>query len=96
MTKSKKSLLRELEIAQASTLTRITAAHRDIEKTNENNFQASAITITIKNINLQGKEVVIEEFAIMDGLTTETIEQLKKEIKKSHESIINHPINKIN
>lgn len=95
MKKQKRNIKRELEICQASTLTRLATAYNKISTVNKNNFLSSAITITIKNINSSGKEIIIEEFAIFDGLSNETIEKLKNDILESHSNLINHPINKI-
>lgn len=57
---------------------------KKIGKCTINNYMASGVTITIKNINKKN-HVICDEFMISDGLSPETIEAIKKDIKRSYD-----------
>lgn len=90
---TKKEILKhENRVMKASQLLTLNSAYRNIDKCSIEKYLASGITITIKNINKQNN-VICEEFIINDGLSPETIEAIKKDIERSYDLIINHPIN---
>ena len=94
----KKSTISEvnnkLRILEASQLFRICAAVRNIEKCNTNVYMGSAITMTIRNLR-DDKNVVVEEVAINDGLSTETIQAIQRDLRRSYALIVDHPVNQL-
>ena len=79
-----KDLSRQLEILRASDIHRLTDAYKKIEKCSIEKYMASGVTLTIKNINKENF-VICEEFMIADGLSDETIESIKKDIKRAYD-----------
>lgn len=77
-------LEREIELIKVDNIHRLTDAYKNIEKCTDKNYMASAITITIKNIN-QKNFIVCEEFSIADGLSPETVEAIKRDIKRTYD-----------
>jgi hypothetical protein len=69
--------IKELE-AQSATNTR--AALRSLEKASDQHLMASACIIQISALG--GREIV-PSFAIRDGLSTATVEAIKKDIQKT-------------
>lgn len=79
-----KDLEREIEILKVESIHRLTDAYKNIDKCNMEKYMASGITITIKNINKKN-HVICEEFMINDGLSFETIEAIKRDIKRAYD-----------
>ena len=67
-------------------------AYNTIDKCGDS-FSGSAVIITIEGL---GGKFRINPFAISDGLSNETIQALKQDIKRSIDLDINHPINVLN
>lgn len=86
-----KNKLRVLEASQLSTICR---AYKGIDKCGTDRYMASAVTITIRNINADNN-TIIEEVAINDGLSPETIAAIKADIKRCYDLLSMHPLNKI-
>lgn len=84
MKKTKQELKRELEILKADSFHALTTAYKAIDKCSSKNYMASGITITIKNIN-KTNSIICEEFCILDGLSDETIQTIKNDIKRSYD-----------
>ena len=78
------NLERELEVLKAENIHRLTDAYKKIDKCTTTNYMASGITLTIKNIN-EKNFVVCEEFLISDGLSNETIQAIKNDIKRAYD-----------
>jgi hypothetical protein len=87
-------LKNELRVMKASDLSTVCAAYRDIDKCGQDRYMASAVTITIKNINVN-KNTIVEEVAISDGLSPDTIEAIKRDIKRGYDITMSYPHNKI-
>jgi len=81
---NEKYLKNKLRISEASSVSRLHDAHRDLKNCSEEKYTSSSLTITVKNIN-KDNTTVIEEFVINDGFSKELIEALKKDIKKSYD-----------
>lgn len=81
---TKKQLKRKLQILESDNFYALAKAYENIDRCNTNNFMASGVTITIKNIN-KDNPIICEEFCILDGLSDETIEAIKKDIKRSYD-----------
>jgi len=79
-----KELKRRLEILEAGNINRLTEAYRKIDKCTIKNYMASGVTLTIKNINKKNF-TICDEFMIGDGLSDETIEAIKKDIKRAYD-----------
>jgi len=71
-------------ILKANDITVLANAFKNIDKTSSNRYMASGVTITINNINKEGFNIV-EEFMIVDGLSQETINAIKNDIKRSYD-----------
>jgi hypothetical protein len=82
--KTKQQLKREIQVSKADNFYSLSKAFKNIDKCSSRNYMGSGITIEIKNINKQNF-VVCEEFMIIDGLSEETIEAIKKDIKRAYD-----------
>ena len=91
---TRKDLEHELRVLKACGISRICDAYRTLENCGIDKYLGSAVTITIKNINRE-KEIIIEEVAITDGLSAESIDALKNDLKRSYDLIMSYPHNKI-
>lgn len=83
-------LRNKIRVLEACGLHAICEAYRNIDKCGSDRYLGSAVTITIKNIN-KTKNTVVEEVAISDGLSDETIAAIKADIKRSHELLMSYP-----
>jgi len=77
-------LQNELRVLKASAQYARAEAYRNIDKAGQDRYMASAVTITIKNIN-SDKNIIVEEVAISDGLSPATIAAIKADIKRSYD-----------
>ena len=93
-TNTTETLKNRLRVLEASQLFRICEAARNIEKCGTDRYLASAVTITIRNINT-GNNVVVEEVVINDGLSTETIQAIQRDLRRSYALIVDHPVNQL-
>lgn len=84
MKKTRQELKRELEVLKSDNFNALTTAYKNIDRCTTKNYMASGITITIKNIN-KTNNVICEEFCILDGLSDETIQAIKNDIKRSYD-----------
>ena len=82
--KTKQELKRELQILNADNFHTLTNAYKQIDKCSSKNYMASGVTLTIKNIN-KTNNTICEEFLIIDGLSDETIEAIKRDIKRTYD-----------
>jgi len=83
-----------LRVLKASQNYALAEAYRNIDKTGQDRYMASAITIIIKNINVS-KNVIVEEVCINDGLSQATIDAIKADIKRSYDIANSYSHNKI-
>jgi len=81
---NKRELENELRKTRACDISALSQAYNNIEKCTNKNYMGSAVTLTIKNINLDNN-IIIKEFSISDGLSEETIGAIKKDIKRTYE-----------
>lgn len=81
---TRKELKRKLQITESDSFYALTNAYKNIDSCTTDNFMASGVTITIKNIN-KNNPIICEEFCIIDGLSEETIKAIKKDIKRSYD-----------
>ena len=58
--------------------------HINITKANQDKYNGSGVTITIKNIN-QDNNVIVEEVMIIDGLSDDTIACIQADIKRTYD-----------
>lgn len=84
MNKTKKELKRELIIKESDSFYRLAEAYKKINKCTQSNYIGSGIVLTIKNINKENF-IVCDDFLIIDGLSDETIQAIKKDIKRSYD-----------
>jgi len=84
----------ELRVLKATQPYAQAEAYRNIDKCGQDRYMGSAVTITIRNIN-KDKNIVVEEVAISDGLSPETIAAIKADIKRSYDLSAAYPHNKI-
>ena len=82
-------LKRQVLELEAQSIWNLKNARREIKKTGENNFKASACIISITALG--GREVV-NAFAIRDGLSKETIDAIIKDIERTCEGY-GYPLN---
>ncbi|MDA3806548.1 MAG: hypothetical protein PF440_01430 [Thiomicrorhabdus sp.] len=81
----------ENRILNASKPVVLSKAFNKIDTAGSVKYFGSGVTITIKNINTTNN-VICEEFCIFDGLSSETIEAIKRDILKSAKANLTHPI----
>lgn len=81
---NKSDLERQLLHCKAYDISTLYASYRDMDKTGNDRYMASGVIISIQNIN-KTKSTIIEPTMIMDGLSAETIEAIKKDIKRSYD-----------
>lgn len=84
MNKTKKELKRELNIKDSDNFYRLAEVYKKIDKCSQSNYIGSGIVLTIKNINKENF-VICDDFMIIDGLSDETIQAIKKDIKRSYD-----------
>lgn len=84
MKPTRKELKRQIEILKADNLFNLSQAHANIGKCGQDRYMGSGVAITVRNINKENN-VICEEFLIADGLSPETIEAIKNDIKRSYE-----------
>lgn len=77
-------LAHQLRVCKAGDISTLAIAYKHMDKTSSDRYMASGVTITIKNINAND-EVIVEEVLISDGLSKETIEAIKADIKRSYD-----------
>lgn len=80
---TKKQLKREIEILKSQNLHSLIEAFNNIGKCSKEKYTGSGITITIKNINKENF-VICDEFFITDGLSKDTIDSIKRDIKDTY------------
>ena len=89
-----KDIKNQLRILEASQLFRICDAVRNIEKCGIDRYTGSAVTITIRNLNVDINNVV-EEVCINDGLSPETIQAIQQDLRRSYALVVDHPVNQL-
>lgn len=77
-------LRNELRVLKACDRYALAEAYRKIDKCGQDRYMASAVTITIRNINVNNN-IIVEEVAITDGLSSDTIAAIKADIKRSYD-----------
>lgn len=80
---------RKIKELEACRIMNKSMAYNALDKCGDS-FLGSAVIITIEGL---GGKFKIDPFAISDGLSKETIQAIKEDIKKSIDLEINHPIN---
>ena len=65
-------------------------AYQNVHTANKSRYTASAVTITIKNIN-KTDNIICEEFAINGGLSDNLINAIKEEIANSYSHLTEIP-----
>jgi len=85
-----KETKRKLLEAQASTVLSHVFATTDIEKCSEEKLTGSGVVLQLSGIG--GKDI-INPILIRDGLSNETIEAIKKDLKRSHNLILSIKLN---
>lgn len=80
----------ELRVCKASQPYILQSAYQNIGKANRDRFLASAVTITVKSINILDNTIV-EEFIINGGLSDETIKAIKIDIQNSYKYLVELP-----
>jgi len=88
-----KELQHKVRVLEASQLNRRANAIRNIDKCGEK-YLASAVTLAIRNIN-RDNTVIIEEVCIDDGLSADTIAALKRDLIRSYDAHLAHPVNRV-
>ena len=88
-------LKNKLRVLEASQLGTICSAYKNVDRCGQDRFMASAVTITIRSINVSNNTIV-EEVAISDGLSVETIAAIKADIKRSHDLLMSYPTTRYN
>ena len=79
---TKKQLKRQLLESKGSSVVGHTIAYTNIEKASTDRMMAGAIVLQITEL---GGKKVISPITIGDGLSNETIDAIKKDIKRSHD-----------
>jgi hypothetical protein len=87
-------LKNKLRVLGASQLMTVCNAYKQVDKCGQDRYMASAVTITIKNINVNNN-VIVEEVAIGDGLSPDTIAAIKADIKRGYDLMMSYPHNKL-
>jgi hypothetical protein len=87
-------LKNKLRVLEAGQLSALCSAYKNVDRCGQDRFMASAVTITIRSINVSNNTIV-EEVAISDGLSVETITAIKADIKRSLDLLMSYPHNKI-
>ena len=80
---TKNQLKRQIEILEADTIYRLAEAHKKIICCSPTKYMGSGVTLTIKNIN-KDNYVICEEFIILDGLSPDTSEAIRRDIERTY------------
>lgn len=74
----------DLRVIKAYDIGTLSRAYKSVDKASDKYYMGSGVTIAIKNTNAVNNTIV-EEVLIVDGLSKETIDAIKRDIKRTYD-----------